>query len=91
MQFAATCTLDDNWVMRNISIPYRTAPKKDNPDMYEIRSENSDVPLSPGRYALVVKGLAYDFTVAGLVTDPRQCLERLVANNGRFYSECRKK
>jgi hypothetical protein len=83
--------IDDNWVMRNISLPYRTAPKKDNPDMYEIRSENSDVPLSPGRYALVVKGLAYDFTVAGPVTDPRQCLERLVANNGRFYSECRKK
>jgi hypothetical protein len=83
--------IDDNWVMRNISIPYRTAPKKDNPDMYEIRSENSDVPLSPGRYALVVKGLAYDFTVAGPITDPRQCLERLVANNGRFYSECRKK
>lgn len=83
--------IDDNWVMRNISIPYRTAPKKDNPDMYEIRSENPDVPLSPGRYALVVKGFAYDFTVAGPVTDPRQCLERLVANNGRFYSECRKK
>ena len=82
--------IDDNWVMRNISIPYRTAPKKDYPDMYEIRSEDPNVPLSPGRYALVVKGLAYDFTVAGQVTDPRLCLERLVANNGRFYSECRK-
>jgi hypothetical protein len=76
--------------MRNISIPYRTGPKKDYPDMYEIRSEDSNVPLTPGRYALVVKGLAYDFTVAGQVTDPRLCLERLVANNGRFYSECRK-
>ena len=83
--------VDDNWVMRNISVPYRTAPKKDNPDMYEIRSEGPDVPLAPGRYALVLKGLAYDFTVAGPITDPRQCLERLVANNGRFYSECRKK
>ena len=83
--------IDDNWVMRNISIPYRTAPKKDNPDMYEIRSEDPDVPLAPGRYALVLKGLAYDFTVAGPVTDPRLCLERLVANNGRFYSECRKR
>ena len=71
--------------------PYRTAPKKDNPDMYEIRSENPDAPLAPGRYALVLKGLAYDFSVAGPVTDPRQCLERLVANNGRFYSEYRKK
>ena len=82
--------VDDNWVIRNISVPYRTAPKKDNPEMYEVRSENPDAPLAPGRYALVLKGLAYDFTVAGQVTDPRQCLERLVATNGRFYSECKK-
>jgi len=82
--------VDDSWVMRNISIPYRTAPKKDNSDMYEVRSENPDVPLAPGRYGLVLKGLAYDFSVAGQVTDPRQCLERLVADNGQFYSECKK-
>ncbi len=82
--------IDDNWVMRNISIPYRTAPKKDYPDMYEIRSEDPNVPVGPGRYALVIKGFAYDFTVAGQATDPRLCLERLVASNGRFYSECRK-
>jgi hypothetical protein len=49
--------VDENWVIRDISIPYRTAPKNDNPDMYEIRSEKPDVPLSPGRYALVLKGL----------------------------------
>jgi hypothetical protein len=82
--------VDENWVMRNISIPHRTAPKKDNPEMYEVRSENPDVPLAPGRYALVLKGFAYDFSVAGTITDPRQCLERLVAANGRFYSECKK-
>jgi hypothetical protein len=82
--------VDDSWAMRNISIPYRTAPKKDNPDMYEVRSENPDIPLAPGRYALVLKGLAYDFSVAGSVTDPRQCLERLMASNGQFYSECKK-
>jgi hypothetical protein len=80
----------DNWVMRNISIRYRTAPKKDNPDMYEVQSENPDTPLPPGRYALVLKGQAYDFSVAGLDIDPRQCLERLAATNGQFYSECRK-
>jgi hypothetical protein len=82
--------VEDSWAMRNISIPYRTSPKKDNPDMYEVRSENPDIPLAPGRYALVLKGLAYDFSVAGSVTDPRQCLERLMASNGQFYSECKK-
>ena len=82
--------INDNWVIRNFSIPYRTAPKKDNPDMYEIRSETPDVPLPPGRYALILKGLAYDFNVEGPVSDPRQCLERLAATNGQFYSECKK-
>ena len=84
-----TSEIGDNWVIRNISIPYRTAPKKDIPDMYEIRSENPETPLAPGRYALVLKGYAYDFSVAGQVADPRQCLERLVATNGQFYSECK--
>jgi hypothetical protein len=81
--------IDDSWVVRNISIPYRTAPKKDIPDMYEVQSENPETPLAPGRYALVLKGYAYDFSVAGSVTDPRQCLERLVATNGQFYSQCK--
>ena len=81
---------DDTWVLRNISISIRTAPKRDNPDMYEIRSENPENALTPGRYALVLKGQAYDFNVAGAVTDPKQCLEQVAATNGKFYSECRK-
>jgi hypothetical protein len=57
--------------------------------MYEVQSENPETPLAPGRYALVLKGYAYDFTIAGPVTDARQCLERLVATNGQFYSQCK--
>ena len=82
--------VDDTWVMRNISIPYRTAPKGDNPDMYEVLSEHPETALAPGRYALVLKGQAYDFSVAGSVTDPKQCLERMAATNGQFYWECQK-
>lgn len=81
---------DNTWVIRNISIPYRSAPKRDNPDMYEILGENPEAALSPGRYVLVLKGQAYDFSVAGTTTDPRQCLERFAATNGQFYSECKK-
>jgi hypothetical protein len=81
--------IDDTWVIRNISMPLRTAPKRDHPDMYEVQSEDPNDALTPGRYALVLKGQAYDFSVAGAVTDPKQCLERLEATNGRFYSECR--
>lgn len=82
--------MDDSWVIRNISIPYRTAPDKHSPDMYDIQSETPKTALTPGRYALVLDGRAYDFTVAGTVTDPRHCLERLAATNGQFYSQCRK-
>ena len=81
---------DDTWVIRNVAFPYRTAPVKENPEMYEVLSKDPDVALTPGRYALVIKGQAYDFTVAGTVTDDRQCLARLAAANGTFYSACQK-
>jgi len=82
---------EDGWVIRNISVPYRTAPSKDEADMYEVQGEDPDKPLPAGRYALVLKGQAYDFTVAGEITDLRHCLERMAASNGQFYSECQKK
>jgi hypothetical protein len=87
---AVVAKADESWVIRNISIPYRTAPNKDDPDMYEVQSEDPDQALSPGRYALILRGQSYDFSIAGDVTDPKQCLERLAATNGQFYSECRK-
>jgi hypothetical protein len=37
---------------------------------------------------VVVKGMGYDFTVAGTPTDPNQCVERINATNGAFYSAC---
>ena len=40
--------------------------------------------LPAGRYALVIKGQAYDFTVAGPITDAAQCLERVDAATARF-------
>jgi hypothetical protein len=82
---------EDSWVLRNISYPYQTAPLKGQPDMYEVVGEDPDKPLGPGRYALILKGEAYDFSIAGEITDSRQCLESVVAANGSFYSECRKR
>jgi len=58
--------------------------------MYEVVGETPDSVLTPGRYALVLKGQAYDFSVAGNISDPRQCLERMAATNGQFYSPCQK-
>ncbi|WP_407165400.1 hypothetical protein [Bradyrhizobium sp. ORS 111] len=80
----------DSWVIRNVAFPLRVSPLPDSPEMYELHSEDPALELTPGRYALVVKNQAYDFTVGGDIVDPKQCIERIVATNGTFYSDCKK-
>jgi hypothetical protein len=75
-------------VIRNISFPYKIGPVDDHPEMFLVQPEAADFVLPSGRYALVIKGQGYDFGVAGAITDPRQCLERVNAVNGAFYSPC---
>ena len=86
---AETARLDDVWTVRNISYDFRVAPIRENSEMLLLRPESPEFEFAPGRYALVVKGQAYDFTVAGEITETAQCLERTEAANGTFYSECR--
>jgi len=81
---------DDVWVIRNFSYPYRASPVADNPEMYELHSEDPALELPPGHYALILKSQAYYFSVEGNVVDPRQCIERVVTTNGTFYSACKK-
>lgn len=81
----------DSWVIRNISLPYQTAPVRGHEDMYEVIGGDADKGLTPGRYGLVLKNQVYDFTVAGEITDSKHCLESIAAVNGSFYSECRKR
>ena len=85
-----TTALDDLWAIRNKSYEFRVAPLSENPDMLIIQPENSDFVFPAGRHGLVLKGQAYDFSVAGPVMDPAYCLERFEGANGIFYSECRK-
>ena len=85
---ASTTDVDDSWTIRNVSYDFRVAPLGESSEMLAIRPEREDFVLPAGRYALVIKGQAYDFTVAGPITDAAQCLERVDAANGTFYSEC---
>ena len=85
---ASTTDVDDSWTIRNVSYDFRVAPLSESSEMLVIRPEKEDFVLPAGRYALVIKGQAYDFTVAGPITDAAQCLERVDAANGTFYSEC---
>jgi hypothetical protein len=86
---AATITKTDReWAIRDKSYEFRVAPLSDHAEMLLVRPENSDFVFPPGRYALVIKGVGYDFTVAGRVTDKAQCLERSETVGGTIYSEC---
>jgi hypothetical protein len=86
---ASVTPLDEEWTMRSTSFELRVAPMIENPEMVLFRPENPDFVFPSGRYALVLKGQAFDFTVAGPITEAAHCLERTEAANGAFYSECR--
>jgi hypothetical protein len=85
---ASTMDVEDSWTIRNVSYDFRVAPLGDSSEMLVVRPEKEEFVLPSGRYALVIKGQAYDFTVAGPITEAAQCLERVDAANGTFYSEC---
>lgn len=85
---AAIVNVGDSWVIRSMSYPYKVGPVDDQPRMLLLQPEQDGFTLAPGRYIVVVKGMGYDFTVAGTITDPNQCVERINAANGAFYSPC---
>ncbi|RTE90044.1 hypothetical protein [Bradyrhizobium sp. LVM 105] len=85
---ASIVSAGDSWVIRSMSYPYKVGPVDDQPRMLLLQPEQDGFTLAPGRYVVVIKGMGYDFTVAGTVTDPNQCVERINAANGAFYSPC---
>ncbi|MCS3731995.1 hypothetical protein [Bradyrhizobium betae] len=81
---------DDVAVIRNFAYPFRVSPIPGKPEMYELHTGDSGLELAPGHYVLSLGSQAYYFQVDGEITDPRQCLERVVAGNGTFYAPCKK-
>jgi len=84
-----TSEVDGAWAVRSNSYAMKIAPVNGNPEMILIRPENPKFSFPAGRYALMLKGLAYDFSVEGPITDMAQCLERTDALNAPVFSECR--
>jgi hypothetical protein len=80
--------VDSLWAVRSNSYEMQVAPVSGNPAMVIIQPENPKFSFPAGRYALVLQGSAYDFSVAGPITDAAQCLERTDAVNMPVYSEC---
>jgi hypothetical protein len=87
---AKTAAVEQTWVVRNRLYELSVAPFADNPEMVLMRSAVPDLVLPAGRYALVLKGVGYDFTVEGAFTDKAHCLDRTDALDASFYSECKK-
>jgi hypothetical protein len=87
---ASYSPVSNEWNIRNTAFEFRVRPIAGHPEMLLIQPENPDLTLSAGRYVLALKNQAFDFTVAGNIDDPSQCLERTDAANGTFFSDCQK-
>jgi hypothetical protein len=81
--------IEDTWAVRGGAVDLRIAPVPTNQEMILIRPSDPNFTLSPGRYVLMFKNQAYDFSVAGTVSDTAQCLERADLQDRSVYSECR--
>jgi len=86
---AKTIVIEGSWAVRSTAYAMRVFPMSDNSEMMVIEPEDSNFSFPPGRYALALKGGAYDFSVDGSITDTAQCLERTEALNAPVYTECR--
>jgi hypothetical protein len=80
--------VEPSWVVRGNSYQMSVAPAADSPEMIVIRPERENFSFPAGRYALILKKDAYDFTIDGPIHDAAHCLERTDAVGGAVYSEC---
>jgi hypothetical protein len=81
--------IDASWAVRSNTYEMKVAPVDGKPEMIIMRPETPAFSFPAGRYALVLQGSAYDFSVAGPITEEAQCLERTDAVDGPVYSICR--
>lgn len=85
----AVVPVEGVWRVRAKSYEFRVSPLEGRNEMVVIQP-NPGFVFPPGRYALVLNGFGYDFTVTGAITAPEQCLEQVEVVNGAVLSECPK-
>jgi hypothetical protein len=81
--------LDGIWRIRSKAYEFKVSPLEGHNEMVVIQP-NPGFVFPPGRYALVLNGFGYDFTVDGKITSSEQCLEQVEVVNGAVLSECAK-
>jgi hypothetical protein len=77
------------WIIRDQGYNLRVSPLRENAEMVMLRSEDPEFSFSSGRYELMLGGQAYDFVVAGEVTDPAHCVEGVATVRGPVFYECK--
>ena len=84
-----TAPATDTWLIRNQGYDLRATPMRENAEMVMLRPENPEFAFPPGRYELMIGGQAYDFVIAGEVSDAAHCVEGVVTVRGPAFYECK--
>jgi hypothetical protein len=84
-----TTPMVDTWIIRELGYDLRASPIEGNSEMVKLHADDPALTLPPGRYELMLAGQAYDFTVAGEVTDPAHCVEGVTTVRGQVFNECK--
>jgi hypothetical protein len=88
-QAVVTTPKTDTWLIRDKGYELRAQPLRGSAEMIMLRPENPEFSFPPGRYELMLDGQAYDFVIAGEVTDPAHCVEGVVTVRGPDFYECK--
>jgi hypothetical protein len=84
-----TTPATDTWLIRDQGYDLRATPMRESAEMVMLRLENPEFAFPPGRYELMLGGQAYDFVIAGEVTDLAHCVEGVVTVRGLTFYECK--
>jgi hypothetical protein len=79
----------ETWIVRDQGYNLRVSPLRENDEMVMLRLEQTGFSFPSGRYELILGGQAYDFVVAGEVTDPAHCVEGVATVRGLAFYECK--
>jgi hypothetical protein len=76
-------------MIRELGYDLRVSRMSERSEMVMLRPANEEFAFPPGRYEVVLGGQFYDFVIAGIITDPTQCVEGVTTAQGLAFYECR--
>jgi hypothetical protein len=78
------------WLIRNDhGYDLQVSPLQESAEMVILRPQNPEFSYPSGRYELMLGEQAYDFVVAGEVTDSAHCVEGTATGRGPVFYECK--